>query len=91
MKGLGFSVNEQEGIEENLRKAIFAGLPDRVLQWDGRDWFKREDDHCLMGRDSVIRARSSDMPIAAWEVIEISTRKGGTLRLITNAVTVEKS
>lgn len=91
MKGLGFSVNEQEGTEENLRKAIFAGLPDRVFQWDGRDWFKRDDDSCLMGLDSVIRERSSDTPVAAWEVIEISTRKGGTLRLITNAVTVEKS
>lgn len=89
MKGLGFEPDSEPGTEDSLRKAIFAGLPDRVFTWSGRrDWYRRSNDEACMGRESVVKIRSRSVSVVAWEIIEISTARGG-MALITNAATVD--
>ncbi len=86
MSGLGFQPNTVPGTEEQLCQAIAAGLPDRKFIPKGKGWYYREGERleeALLGRDSIVRA--GDNPILAWEVIEITTKRGGKIRLITNA------
>lgn len=90
MRAFGFKPNGAPASEEVLRKAILAGLPDRVFGWNYRDWFRREADgkEVMLGRESVVRVPERDgAAIAAWTIIEISTR-AGLLPLATNAVVV---
>ena len=89
MRSLGYSANEIPGTEEALAKAISAGLPDRLFEWSGyREGydFCGGTDRAVLARESVIKP--SDKKIVAWEIIEIQTRRGGALRLITNATQI---
>lgn len=56
MRAFGFKPNNTPAPEEALRKAILAGLPDRVFKWNYRDWFRREADgkEVMLGRESVV-------------------------------------
>ncbi len=75
--------------EELLCRAISAGLSDRVFDWSGfRSDYRQKDGEvsCVLGRESVISP--SDKEIVAWEIIEIPIRRGGKMKLVTNATTV---
>lgn len=79
---------ERPGTEKNLAEAIASALPDRIFQSTGRGWYKSEDGtEARLARESVIPAPTgyADPSLYAWEVIEVPTQKGGSLRLITNA------
>ena len=78
--------------ESTLRQAILAGLPDRIFQHDHRDRYTNVDsgDFLILGRESVVRSTTTNMIVASWEAREIQTRAGGTLRLITSAITIEQ-
>jgi len=89
MRSFGFVPGSESGTEEQLAKAITAGLPDRIFVWKGRrEWYYQEGNYsnevCL-GRESSIRP--SHDPIVAWGIIEIPTRSG-SMRLVTNAANV---
>ncbi|MBI4377454.1 MAG: ATP-dependent RNA helicase [Elusimicrobia bacterium] len=85
VRSLGYHGNDS-GTEEALAKAISAGLPDRVFEWTGfRSDYRQSGsyDSFVLGRESVISP--SGKSIVAWEVIEIPTRGGRTMKLIVNA------
>jgi HrpA-like RNA helicase len=81
MRGFGYMPNDEPGKEDDLRVAICAGLPDRMFEKRGRDWYCRGNYEAKKGFDS----NAFGFQLIAWEVIEIQTRRG-ILPLITNAV-----
>jgi len=88
MRSLGFVVSDG-GTEEQLRKAICAGLPDRIFTYYRRpNWHEQEggDITAALGKESVISPSTSNK-IVAWEIIEIQTARG-MMKLITNATVV---
>ena len=90
MRSLGFVVSDG-GTEEQLRKAICAGLPDRVFVYYRRpNWHEQEngDVTAALGRESVI-SPSTSQKLVAWEIIEITTARG-PMKLITNAAVMPK-
>lgn len=90
MKSLGFEVSDNDsGTEESLRKAIAAGLPDRVFTYCRQpNWHRQEsgDVEAALGRESVVVPNTSNR-LVAWEIIEIQTARG-MMKLITNAAVV---
>lgn len=89
MRSLGFVVRNG-GTEEQLRKAICAGLPDRVFVYYSRpNWYGQVDGDitAALGRESVIPPSTSHK-LVAWEIIEVPTSRGGVVKLITNAAVV---
>lgn len=86
MKSFGFVINETNGTEENLRQAIAAGLPDRIFSYRRRGWYNQisGDVEAVLSRESVIPYVNK---IVAWEIIEVSSRRGG-MKIITNAAVV---
>lgn len=90
MRAFGFKPNGAPVSVDALRQSILAGLPDRVFKWSYRDWFRRDSDgkEVMLGNESVVRTTRCDgTAIAAWNVIEITTRRG-ILPLATNVVLV---
>ena len=90
MRSFGFAVSDG-GTEEQLRKAICAGLPDRIFVYYRRpNWHEQEngDVTAALGKESVI-SPSTSHKLVAWEIIEIQTSRGA-MKLITNAVVVPK-
>ncbi|PIQ68746.1 MAG: hypothetical protein COV91_02605 [Candidatus Taylorbacteria bacterium CG11_big_fil_rev_8_21_14_0_20_46_11] len=90
MRAFGFKPNDTTASEDALRQSILAGLPDRIFKWSHRGWFRRESDgkEVMRGDESVVRVPQRDeVAIAAWNIIEITTRRG-VLPLATNAVLV---
>ena len=90
MRAFGFKPNSTAGSGDALRQSILAGLPDRIFEWNYRDWFRRESDgkEVMLGRESIVRLPKRDgAAIAVWNVMEISTTRG-VLPLATNAVLV---
>jgi HrpA-like RNA helicase len=88
MRSLGCSVSNG-GTEEQLRKAICAGLPDRIFTYCRRpNWHEQEggDVTAALGRESVIQPSASHK-LVAWEIIEIQTARG-MMKLITNATVI---
>ncbi|MBD3156820.1 DEAD/DEAH box helicase, partial [Candidatus Peregrinibacteria bacterium] len=77
--------------EEKIAQAILEGLPDHIWESSGGDWFTRYNletdqyDRALLGRESGMKGARK---IAASEVIEIPTRRGGRMKLITSATKV---
>ena len=84
-------VNQEKAEEKAIVEAILAGLPDRIWENAGKDWYSRynpeTDDYerALLGRESSVTDASN---IASSEVIEIPTRRGGRMKLITSATKV---
>lgn len=77
------------GTEESLRKAVAAGIPDKIFSYS--EYTGRYSEvggtgakGVLLGRESVIKP-STDHNLAVWGMIEISTKRG-SLKLITSAV-----
>ncbi len=85
-------INKETTDEQILIKSILAGLSDRIWENAGRGWYSRynpeTDDYerALLGRESGVTDASK---IASSEVIEIPTRRGGKMKLITNATKVD--
>lgn len=77
--------------ENKIVQAILEGLPDHIWESSGGDWFTRHNpetdqyDRALLGRESGMRGIRK---IAASEVIEIPTRRGGRMKLITSATKI---
>lgn len=80
-----------KGTEDNLRKAIVAGLPDRIFFREGRTSYERpegEDCLTLLGRESVVNP--SDKPLAVWNLFEVEGGRGPR-RYITSATEITVS
>lgn len=89
-QNVGLVANKEPATEEVFRSAVIAGLPDRIFCRYRQSWYERLEnwrEQVCLGRESVIRP--SGKLIAAWEIRDIPTRRGGSMRLITSAVEVE--
>lgn len=85
-RNVGLQANAQPATEVAFRKAIVAGLPDRVFRRSRGNWYEKTDnwsqEACLARESVIVPSRKS---IVVWEVVEVPTRRGGTFRLITSA------
>lgn len=85
------SKKQQIPDETKIVQAILTGLPDHIWESSGDGWYTRYNpetdqyDRALLGRESGVK---NARKIAAGEVIEIPTRRGRKMKLITNATKV---
>jgi len=88
MRGLGYSVNQEMSLEETLCKAVIAGLPDRGMSHRSGTWYEDPDgNEATLAHESIVQPGPD---IVIWDIREISKKRGGTMRLITNAAIVPK-
>jgi len=89
VRSMGGAISTLPGTEENLCRAIAAGFPDRQFVNSFGDWYNEVDGEqsVRLALESAIRPQEGQR-IVAWELRDIQSKRGGMMRLITNAAVV---
>jgi ATP-dependent helicase HrpA len=92
LRQVGVSFNNEPGTEDQLRRAMFAGLKDRVFRYSYGDYTHTEKlcEDIELARESVVKPMRKNEYVAAAEILQIPTARG-MLRLNTNAVVIDQS